>query len=896
MVRRLGLSVILGLGALVVMLVMLREARAAVVTFPDDCLTLQACINSAQLGDTVLIKAGTYTASVTLNKRVNIIGEGAATTIIRALPNQRVMTVTGATITGTVVISGLTLAGGNITGTTCSRSCGGALLITGTARPLLQNLVISNSVAAAPNLAAGGLGGGLYVHDGSPLTLLNVTIISNTSTNNSGGGMYAASPVTLTNAMIALNRAPNGAGGGLRATAAVRLVSVSFINNHSFNPGGAARVSGPLNAVGIFVLNNSAGVVVVNPNPINGGGLRADADATLSNVRLENNRVNNNGGGIYASGRLTMSNMLILDNQAAKDGGGVYAVLRADLSEVTFSGNTAGNAGGGLFALADGALMGSTFFSNTADVWGGAIYAAGTVGLTDPQVISNTAGLDGGGLYAVGAATVSGGRFEGNRATTFYGGGVYAQSTLTVDGASFVGNRAGFGGGGISALTASVTVANSAFAANQVDTLNGAGIYAAGPLVVRSSTFTGHRAPLGGAGISGLGNTVIVGSAFTNNVATGANCLPNCSDGGGGAVRGNPDSTLDISGSSFFSNSARLDGGAVMATGSSRITSSTFARNAAGDDGGAVVAEAPGGDLTVTDSHFSENRAGGDGGGVFANTPITVTRSTFSDNVATAGGGIYADRAITITGSHFEDNTADRGGGVYAQNDAMVGGGHFTRNHASTAGGGLHVVSDLNLSGTRFVANTATSIGGGLYHSGGRARIANALFADNVTSGNALAVYLNDDDVEMLHTTVSKEFNTFGQPAAILVRPDSTLRITNTIIANHVVGVAVSGTVSGDYNLLHNLTTPFDGAATPGSHNVFSAPVFVNPGAGDYRLAAGSPAIDAGTNAGVVVDFEGDARPHGGGFDIGFDEALFVAPVPPSGSRVYLPIVTRADN
>lgn len=192
MLRRLGLSVFLGLVALVVMLVMLGEARAFTFTFPGCGATLQACINTADPNDTIQIQAGTYITSVTLNKPVSLVGAGAASTIIRALPNQRVMTVTGATISNTIVISGLTLAGGNITGTTCSQSCGGAMLITGTARPLLQNLVISNSVSGAPNLAAGGLGGGLYVHDGSPLMLLNVTVISNTSKSNSGAAAVLA--------------------------------------------------------------------------------------------------------------------------------------------------------------------------------------------------------------------------------------------------------------------------------------------------------------------------------------------------------------------------------------------------------------------------------------------------------------------------------------------------------------------------------------------------------------------------------------------------------------------------------------------------------------------------------------------------------------------------------
>jgi hypothetical protein len=50
-------------------------------------------------------------------------------------------------------------------------------------------------------------------------------------------------------------------------------------------------------------------------------------------------------------------------------------------------------------------------------------------------------------------------------------------------------------------------------------------------------------------------------------------------------------------------------------------------------------------------------------------------------------------------------------------------------------------------------------------------------------------------------------------------------------------------------------------------------PLFVNdqdgPGTGDLHLQEGSPAVDAGVDAGVTVDFDGIARPSGAGFDLG---------------------------
>jgi len=68
-------------------------------------------------------------------------------------------------------------------------------------------------------------------------------------------------------------------------------------------------------------------------------------------------------------------------------------------------------------------------------------------------------------------------------------------------------------------------------------------------------------------------------------------------------------------------------------------------------------------------------------------------------------------------------------------------------------------------------------------------------------------------------------------------------------------------------------------------------PLFENIAASDFRLQAQSPAIDAGTNTGVALDYFGVSRPQGGAYDIGAYE--FSA----SGSAmnpIYLPLVALA--
>jgi hypothetical protein len=44
------------------------------------------------------------------------------------------------------------------------------------------------------------------------------------------------------------------------------------------------------------------------------------------------------------------------------------------------------------------------------------------------------------------------------------------------------------------------------------------------------------------------------------------------------------------------------------------------------------------------------------------------------------------------------------------------------------------------------------------------------------------------------------------------------------------------------------------------------------PGTGDYHVTAASPCIDAGADAGVYYDIDGEGRPQFTGFDMGSDE------------------------
>jgi nitrous oxidase accessory protein NosD len=58
------------------------KAQPPTIIVPDDYPTIQAAINSANNGDTVFVRSGTYYENVVVNKTLNLIGENRNSTIV----------------------------------------------------------------------------------------------------------------------------------------------------------------------------------------------------------------------------------------------------------------------------------------------------------------------------------------------------------------------------------------------------------------------------------------------------------------------------------------------------------------------------------------------------------------------------------------------------------------------------------------------------------------------------------------------------------------------------------------------------------------------------------------------------------------------------------------------
>src|SRR5512143_2012026 len=345
--------------------------------------TLQACIAALPTGETINILPGVYVESITLNKRVSLIGSGSDQTILRA-SSGRVMTITGVAVDSSVVISGLMITGGRLTGTYIPADWGGGVLLTQQAQPLFYNVIISDNVAA--------YGAGIYA-DGSPLTLTNVSLISNSSQSR-GAGVYARSSVQVTGGRFEHNHA-TGTGGAIYAGGALNVSNATFSSN-------SAAAGGAVMAYGATSIGDSQFFDNAVTSGGNGGAVMVQGATTIANSWFENNRQAQLGGAVYVYGASTIDHSSFISNTAGL-AGGLYAWGRANLSDVTFISNTAINGNAGALRLGpasvDAMIVNGVFEDNRTTAVSssaGAIESDANLLIMSSRVTSNSANTSGG--------------------------------------------------------------------------------------------------------------------------------------------------------------------------------------------------------------------------------------------------------------------------------------------------------------------------------------------------------------------------------------------------------------------------------------------------------------------------------------------------------------------
>lgn len=209
----------------------------------------------------------------------------------------------------------------------------------------------------------------------------------------------------------------------------------------------------------------------------------------------------------------------------------------------------------------------------------------------------------------------------------------------------------------------------------------------------------------------------------------------------------------------------------------------------------------------------------GQGGGIYAEGGSLVANCRIVSNRApdSSGGGMWICNA-TVSNCVFRDNRAYmHGGAVYGLSNALFRNCLFARNTVSNGwGGALYSSHGVVLENCTLADNAASDRGGGLYaDTGGPVLGTNLiLYGNRLDSGSSSNYYLAD----------------------VVPGP------------GHALAFCCAGPLPTGPGMAGNLD---------------AHPLFADPAAGDYRLQAGSPCRDRGTNGAWMagaVDLAGAPR------------------------------------
>ena len=339
---------------------------------------------------------------------------------------------------------------------------------------------------------------------------------------------------------------------------------------------------------------------------------------------------------------------------------------------------------------------------------------------------------------------------------------------------------------------------------------------------------------------------------------------------------------LTLNNVEVLSNTGQFGGGGVYAAGEIQITNGRFQNNQSSTGLGGGLWSTIG--AVISGTTFISNSGPGQGGGAVVQGHSRLTNVHFENNQATAssGGGLYASGRVTLTNATFISNTAfSDGGALLSFGQAEVYSSRFIDNQSADQGGAVYIGSWMTVTHSAFIGNSGGR-GGALFHGTLYGWVQNSLFARNTATLAGAQLFLNSSfSVDMEHVTA------VGSGTAVH-NVNSDLTVTNSIIAEAEIGIDnLNGSVSQDYNLFWDNISDSQGLVSGGANNATGNPNFIDPLLDNYHLGPGSAAIDVGTDAGLMDDFDGELRPFGSGFDIGFDE-FFIWP-----NSLYLPIVMR---
>jgi len=350
--------------ALAVLVGLASGARSATVHVPGDQPTIQAGIDAAAVGDTVLVAPGTYVG--TGNKNLDLHGKNIVLSA-ESLLNPTTIDCEGtgrgffltAGLTPAAVIDGFTIKNGN---TGAAPEGGGGMIVLGSS-PRITNCTFADNWA---NSASNTGGGGAIALYSSTTVIEHCNFLRNESRGVGalGGAVIGhVSNFDVNDCTFTENAAvgPITLGGAIYKTfpSLVRVNRCVFTGNKA-SFGGAIAMSFEAIIDGCIFVGNRGGQ----------GGAAQGFRFKIINSDFQDNIATTQGGGARLQ-ECTVDRCTFMHN-SAPEGGGVYEA-RSDIRNCVMAANSA-DRGGGLYAFR-GLTIECTMALNTAPVGSGVLSA-----------------------------------------------------------------------------------------------------------------------------------------------------------------------------------------------------------------------------------------------------------------------------------------------------------------------------------------------------------------------------------------------------------------------------------------------------------------------------------------------------------------------------------------
>ena len=290
----------------------------------------------------------------------------------------------------------------------------------------------------------------------------------------------------------------------------------------------------------------------------------------------------------------------------------------------------------------------------------------------------------------------------------------------------------------------------------------------------------------------------------------------------------------------------------------------------------------PAGTYTLTRAGVSEDASTGD---LDITDELTITGAGARATSVVGGPAPYDDRIFdnhsgaktTVTDLTITDGkTGGTGGGVANGGDLTLERVAVKDNTAGTVGGIYGIGGTLNLIDSTVSGNSSTTgLVGGVGQEKGSVNITNSTISGNKAGETGLAGGVVATDGALMtirNSTIA--FNESGRLGGgiLTLKPGTLVTVKNTIVAGNSLDNCDTAQFSGGIissqgnNISSDNSCPFTQPTDKQNTNPLLSPLQNNGGPTDTRaLLPGSPAIDAGTNAGCPeTDQRGVRRPQNG--------------------------------